>query len=90
MLFESVYIGLYETDAAAFGNMIFLNVMSTPPRSGPPLKPLPFHEVINGIVETYDKRNKPPFAWAEDAVTESPEEDEVEEMEVSEDEDGAE
>jgi hypothetical protein len=90
MLFERVYIGLYETDDAAFGKMVFLDVASAPPRSGPPQTPLSFLEVVKGIVAAYDERNKPPFAWAEDGMTASPEEQEEEEAEISGDEDGAE
>jgi hypothetical protein len=64
MLFERIYVGLYETESPSFGEMVFLDVESDrPPRTGPPRYPFSFEDVIKGIIAAYDERNNPPFVW---------------------------
>lgn len=63
MLFEQVYIGLYDTGEATFGDVIFFDVRDAPPKTGRPSKRLSMEGIIDGIVATYDLRNDPPFIW---------------------------
>jgi hypothetical protein len=65
LLFERVFIGLYETGKPRFGEVAFFDVMDAPPKRGRPKKTLTFDEVIGEIVETYDARNRPQFRWAD-------------------------
>ncbi len=64
MKFEGVFLGLYDTDDGAFGNVVFFDVRDRPPKSGRPKKTLSFTEVVERIVEIYDARNNPPAEWA--------------------------
>jgi len=72
MLFERVFIGLYETDAERFGEVGFFDVMNPPPKRGRPREMLGLDGVVDEIVATYDARNKPTFVWA-DGTEEAPE-----------------
>lgn len=65
MLFERVFIGLYDTDPAQFGAVGFFDVMDKPPRRGRPRSLLVFSQLIAEIVKTYDARNSPTFEWAD-------------------------
>lgn len=65
MLFERVFIGLYETDERRFGEVAFFDVMNAPPKRGRPSALMTFEELVQAIVSTYDERNKPSFQWAE-------------------------
>lgn len=67
MLFERVFIGLYDTGADHFGEARFFDVMSSPPKHGRPEVALSFDELISAIVSTYDARNRPTFVWADAA-----------------------
>jgi hypothetical protein len=67
MLFERVLIGLYETDPGRFGDVVFFDTMSSPPRNGRPATALAFSDAIERIVDTYDRRNSPRFEWADAA-----------------------
>jgi hypothetical protein len=80
MLFERVFIGLYEAEAAAFGRVGFFDVMSPPPRRGRPRTLMGFDDLLGEIIGTYDHRNAPPFAWADgtEEIPEPPDEDEEE------------
>ena len=71
MLFERVFIGLYETAENAFGEVGFFDVMTPPPRRGRPRVMLDMDELVGEIVATYDHRNAPPFLW-DDGVEETP------------------
>lgn len=69
VLFERVFIALYQTNAARFGDVAFFDVMEAPPKRGRPANLMSFNELVGAIVQTYDQRNKPAFQWAE-GVTE--------------------
>jgi hypothetical protein len=71
MLFERVFIGLYETDAAKLGETIFFDVMEPPPFNGVPKTTLSFAEVVSAIVAQYDRRNQPEFTWEGDVPVEA-------------------
>ncbi|MGJ4940951.1 hypothetical protein ACQR1W_10300 [Bradyrhizobium sp. HKCCYLS1011] len=73
MLFERVFIGLYDTDEATNGRVGFFDVMNAPPKRGRPASLISFAELVAEIVSTYDARNSPPFHWAEGEVEETPE-----------------
>lgn len=73
MLFERVFIGLYDTDQATFGRVGFFDVMNAPPKRGRPASLISFPELVAEIVSTYDARNSPPFLWAEGELEETPE-----------------
>jgi len=64
VLFERVFIGLYETDEAHFGEVGFFDVADAPPKRGRPPKLLKFDELIRAIVATYDERNGSTFQWS--------------------------
>jgi hypothetical protein len=66
VLFERVFIGLYEgTEPASRGQIGFFDVMKAPPRHGRPRSTLNFRQLIDEIIETYDNRNNPAFQWAD-------------------------
>jgi len=64
-LFEAVFVGLYDTDPQHFGEVIFFDVKNAPPRSGRPGDAMGFHELVDEIRRTYDRRNSPVFEWAD-------------------------
>jgi hypothetical protein len=75
LLFERVFIGLYDTAEETFGNVGFFDVTTAPPKHGRPRKLLTWQEMVEEIVRTYDERNRPPFQWAdaeEEPVTDLP------------------
>lgn len=83
MLFEQFFIGLYDTRTETFGNLIIFDVNDPPPKQGLPSRTLTIEQMLYRIVETYDQRNNPPFAWesgeAEDvAETQDPDEEDDE------------
>lgn len=65
MLFERVFIALYDTDDSRFGEVGFFDVEDVPPKHGRPKKLLSWSEMIEAIVKTYDARNMPTFTWAD-------------------------
>lgn len=66
VLFERVFIGLYEAlDPIRRGEIGFFDVMDAPPRRGRPRSMFGFADMIREIEETYDNRNNPPFDWAD-------------------------
>lgn len=65
MLFERVFIALYETDTSNFGKVGFFDVMEAPPQSGKPKTLLTLDQVCDAITDTYDARNSPEFVWAD-------------------------
>lgn len=65
MLFERVFVALYDTDASTFGEVGFFDVMEPPPRSGKPRVMLTLDQVCDAITDTYDARNSPEFVWAD-------------------------
>jgi hypothetical protein len=64
-LFERVFIGLYDTNEATFGDVGFFDVMTAPPRNGKPADLLTFDGIVDQIRRTYDERNSPEFEWAD-------------------------
>jgi hypothetical protein len=64
-LFERIFIGLYDTREATWGQVSFFDVAAAPPRFGAPVGTLGFDEVADEIRKTYDFRNSPAFAWAD-------------------------
>jgi hypothetical protein len=81
MLFERVFIGLYDTAEDLFGRVGFFDVTTPPPQRGRPRVLMDFAGLISAIVATYDARNSPPFVWA-DGSAETPEPPEPEDDEV--------
>lgn len=71
MLFERMFIGLYETEPQTLGEVGFFDVMAAPPRRGRPREMLDFAALVDEITLTYDLRNRPPFEWA-DGIEEAP------------------
>jgi len=69
MLFERVFIGLYDTAPENFGRVTFFDVRNRPRRNGRPRETLTFAELLGEIVKAYDERNNPPMEW-DDAPTE--------------------
>jgi hypothetical protein len=66
VLFERVFIGLYEgAEPTKRGEIGFFDVMKAPPRRGRPRSTLGFRQLIDKIIETYDTRNNPRFEWAD-------------------------
>jgi hypothetical protein len=65
MLFERVFIGTYDVSEDGFGRVGFFDVMNAPPRSGRPRALMDFDGLISEIIRTYDRRNAPPFVWAD-------------------------
>lgn len=66
VLFERVFIGLYEVaDPSKRGEIGFFDVTYAPPRRGRPRSLLSFSEMVHEIEEAYDNRNNPPFEWAD-------------------------
>ena len=63
MLFERVFIGLYETELARLGEVCFFDVTKAPPKRGRPRHVLSFEALIDEITATYDARNAPTFEW---------------------------
>jgi hypothetical protein len=59
-LFELVLIGLYEVSPDRFGDVVFFDVRDAPPKNGRPKELRTLVETIDLIVQTYDRRNKPP------------------------------
>jgi hypothetical protein len=81
MLFERVFIGLYDVVDELFGRVAFFDVTQAPPKSGRPRDLISFQQLISEIVATYDARNSPPFVWA-DGLAETPQPPEPEDEEV--------
>ena len=57
-LFESVYLGLYETEPDEMGNIAFINFSEVPPDRGRPNGTLNFSEVLEEIAATFNRRNQ--------------------------------
>lgn len=67
-LFERVFVAVYEYAPDRRGEVVFFDVLDTPPKRGVPKSPpaLSFPQFVREIVKTYDSRNKPNFQWADD------------------------
>lgn len=65
LLFERVFLGLYEIDKEKYGDVQFFDVMDVPPKNGRPKSLRSFSDVVAEIIKTYDGRNRPPFQWAD-------------------------
>lgn len=75
MLFEQVFIGLYDPSEANFGHVGFFDMNDPPPKKGPPGKLMTLSELAKAITDTYDDRNAPKFQWAdapEEEITSPP------------------
>jgi hypothetical protein len=76
-LFERVLVAFYDaSDGPSRGDVFFFDVMTPPPRNGPPKDGflMTFEEAIDSIVETYESRNGLTFRWAsEEPATNVPE-----------------
>ena len=48
--------------------MHFFDVADAPPRTGKPRVLKSFRDAVNAIVDTYDRRNKTKFEWADGAT----------------------
>jgi hypothetical protein len=57
-LFESVFIGLYESAGESAGTVVFLDVADEPPKRGMPTKTIKFSTIIQHIERTYRERNR--------------------------------
>ncbi|SEE27476.1 hypothetical protein SAMN05444161_5301 [Rhizobiales bacterium GAS191] len=68
MLFEGVFIGLYETADDNFGRVSFFDVRDAPPKHGRPKNALSFDQAIEAIEDIYNRRNSPKFEWADTAA----------------------
>jgi len=84
MLFERVFLGLYDTSPETLGDVVFVDVLWPPPWSGKPLSVLSFDGVIREIVDEYDTRNNPRFTWADKGADKSTTPDEEPESELEE------
>ncbi len=67
MLFERIFIGLYDTSESDFGSVGYFDIQDRPPKQGRPRTLLSLTQVVSAIVETYDGRNRPRFEWADSA-----------------------
>ncbi|HWE75544.1 MAG TPA: hypothetical protein VG328_20460, partial [Stellaceae bacterium] len=68
LLFERVFIGLYDNSPGPdYGNVFFFDVVAPPPKQGRPAvaSRLTFDQLIGAITSVYDARNQPPFEWAD-------------------------
>jgi hypothetical protein len=83
VLFERVFIGLYDVrEGPQFGDVSFFDVASPPPRKGKPKSLMSFPELVQSIIDVYDRRNSPRFEWADaepEKVTSPPVEEDEEE-----------
>lgn len=66
-LFEAVFIACYRDTEPQLGDVWFFSVETAPPRQGLPVVAdrLSFREVLSRITSIYERRNDPPFNWAE-------------------------
>ena len=71
VLFQRLFIGLYDTTPASFGAVEFVDVLDPPPKRGRSRRAIGFEALIGEIVSTYDARNDPPFIW-DDGTVETP------------------
>lgn len=67
-LFEEIYIGVYEDEGPDRGSVTFFDVFEKPPWSGRPKESslLSMGDVFQRIKLAYDRRNDPPFEWADE------------------------
>jgi hypothetical protein len=65
MLFERIFIGLYDTTPESFGTVGFFDVLNAPPKTGRPKVLMSLSDVMASIVATYNARNSPSFEWAD-------------------------
>ena len=68
LLFERVFIGLYDHAIENHGRIRFFDVVRPPPKRGRPVGLLTLNETIEEIVKSYDARNSPTFVWADGDV----------------------
>ena len=59
--------GLYSLEEATFGDVSFTDVMTAPPKNGPPKEAatMSYEALIEEIEATFWRRNNPPIEWAE-------------------------
>ena len=58
-LFETVFLGAYDTSIARFGEVRFFDVLTEPPDRGLPAELLTFADVIAAIIGTFRTRHRP-------------------------------
>ena len=78
-LFERIFIGLYVTEDASFGDISFFDVQNAPPKRGRPKGLITFEQLLDEVNRCYEERNRSTFVWADEgADTDAPpvEEDE--------------
>jgi hypothetical protein len=64
-LFERIFLGLYNAEAAR-GDIWFFDVAESPPFAARPKKQLfDWDKVMDEIVAVYEARNDPPFRWSD-------------------------
>lgn len=66
LLFEAIYIGLYDIAEASFGKVAFFDVQQPPPKRGMPRSTMDLAGLRDAIIATYDHRNNPPAVWAQE------------------------
>lgn len=68
VLFEAVFIGIYDADGDRRGRVKFFDVTDAPPRRGRPSDAslIGFSDLIARIKSIYGYRNNPAFTWAPD------------------------
>ena len=65
-LFERLFIALYDTAPDTFGELICFDVTDSPPKKGRPRRNvLSYGAMLREIVQSYDRRNRPPIDWAD-------------------------
>lgn len=58
-LFESIFLGVYDTSVERFGEVRFFKVTTEPPDRGLPEKMSTFAEVITAIISDFNTRQRP-------------------------------
>jgi hypothetical protein len=65
LLFERVFIGLYDHAPESYGSVRFFDVNKPPPKRGRPTNLMTLPQMIDEIIKAYDERNSPKFVWAD-------------------------
>lgn len=65
-LFERIFIGLYETEHTNHGDVVFFDVMDSPPKAGMPTRLRTFEQVVMEVREEYDRRNSVGIKWEDE------------------------
>lgn len=78
-LFERIFVGIYEPEGTARGDVRFFDVMTAPPWNGrPPDRDLlTFDKMIDAIISTYERRNGMTFEWSTGEISDEDEPDDA-------------